>query len=178
MLFEVMGFGKAPEAGPNAAILEHMKESFGGTLSLIAEAVGLPLDSVEVKGGLGIARNDVHIAAGIVPKGTVAATRTTVTGLRGGKPLMRFVATWYVSPDVETDDGEDWHFRESGWRLLVEGDCPMDIGITFPVAEEHYADMTPGLTAHRPVNMVSYVCAAPPGIRTTVDLPQVIARLG
>ena len=54
----------------------------------------------------------------------------------------------------------------------------MDIGITFPVAPENYADMTPGLTAHRPVNSVRLVCEAPPGLHTTVDLPQVIARLG
>jgi 4-hydroxy-tetrahydrodipicolinate reductase len=38
--------------------------------------------------------------------------------------------------------------------------------------------MTPGLTAHRPVNAVRYVCEAPAGIRTTADLPQIIARLG
>lgn len=178
MLFGPMGFGAKPEGGPNQAILQHMKEAFGGTLSLVAEAVGLPIDSVSVRGGLGVARHDVRIAAGLVPAGTVAATRTTVSAMRNGKPLMRFIATWYVSPDVDTDDGEDWQFRESGWRVLVEGDCPMDINITFPVAPENYADMTPGLTAHRPVNMVRYVCEASPGIKTTVDLPQVIARLG
>ncbi len=178
MLFGMMGFGAKPDAGPNQGILHHMRESFAGTLMLLADAVGLPLDSVDVRGGLGVARKDVHIPAGIVPAGTVAATRTVISGMRNGKPLMRFIATWYVSSDVETDDGEDWEFRDSGWRLLVEGDCPMDIGITFPVAEEHYADMTPGLTAHRPVNVVPYVCEAPSGIRTTIDLPQVIARLG
>jgi 4-hydroxy-tetrahydrodipicolinate reductase len=31
------------------------------------------------------------------------------------------------------------------------------------------------LTAHRAVNSVITVCEAQPGIRTTVDLPQVIA---
>jgi 4-hydroxy-tetrahydrodipicolinate reductase len=46
------------------------------------------------------------------------------------------------------------------------------------VAIEDYAEMTPGLTAHRPLNMVAYVCEAPPGIRTSVELPQVIANLG
>jgi 4-hydroxy-tetrahydrodipicolinate reductase len=40
------------------------------------------------------------------------------------------------------------------------------------------ADISPGYTAHRAVNAVAPVCAAPPGIRTTLDLPQVIARLG
>jgi len=93
--------------------------------------------------------------------------------------VFRFIANWYVSPDVDTTDGEVWDFRkESGWRVLVEGDCPLDIPITFPVPEEDYADFTPGLTAHRPVNAVSYVCEASPGIKTIFDLPQIIARLG
>ena len=178
MLFQMMGFAANPADGPNKAILNHMKDSFSGTLMLIADAVGLSLDSIEVCGGLGIARKDVHIPAGVVPAGTIAATRSTLTGMRNGKPLIRFIATWYVSTDVSTDDGENWEFRESGWRILLKGDCPLDIGITFPVAPENYADMTPGLTAHRPVNSVSLVCEAPPGIHTTVDLPQVIARLG
>jgi 4-hydroxy-tetrahydrodipicolinate reductase len=68
--------------------------------------------------------------------------------------------------------------RESGWRVLVHGDVPLDVSITYPVAPEDYAEMTPGLTAHRPLNIIPYICAAPPGIRTSVDLPQIIARLG
>lgn len=176
LLFEVMGFGAEPTTGPSAAILRHMEETFSGTLSLTAEAFGLPLDQIRVRGALGVARTDVHIAAGTVPAGTVAATRSAVEGIRNGKPLISLIATWYVSADVDTTDGEDWLFRESGWRLAVAGDCPMEVGITFPVAPENYADMSPGLTAHRPVNMVSYVCDAAPGIRTTADLPQVIAR--
>jgi hypothetical protein len=35
----------------------------------------------------------------------------------------------------------------------------------------------PAYTANRAVNAVRYVCAAPPGIVTTADLPQIIARL-
>jgi 4-hydroxy-tetrahydrodipicolinate reductase len=38
--------------------------------------------------------------------------------------------------------------------------------------------MSPGYTANRAVNAVAVVCAAPPGIRTTIDLPQVVAELG
>jgi 2,4-diaminopentanoate dehydrogenase len=36
----------------------------------------------------------------------------------------------------------------------------------------------PVTTANRAVNAILVVCAAPPGIRTTTDLPQVIAILG
>ena len=176
MLFQMMGFGAEP--GPTAqANLDHIKSSFGGSLSMTAEALGLPIDNFEVSGGQGVARKDVQIAAGTVPKGTVAATRTVLTGMRNGEPLMSFAAVWYVSTDVDTSDGKDWDFRDSGWRLLVKGDCPMDIGITFPCPEEDYPAMTPGLTAHRPVNSIAAVCEAPAGIRTTADLPQVIPKL-
>lgn len=178
MLFEMMGFGAKPEAGPNQHILQHMRDSFAGSISLMAGAFGLPVERIEATGALGVARRDVHIAAGVVPAGTVAATRTTIAGIRNGKTVYRVIANWYVSSEVDTTDGEVWDFRQSGWRVLLDGDCPMDIGITFPVAPENYAEMTPGLTAHRPVNAVSYVCEAPPGFQTVVDLPQIIARLG
>jgi 4-hydroxy-tetrahydrodipicolinate reductase len=132
---------------------------------------------VEVSGGIALARKDTRIAAGLVPAGTVAAMRTVVSGIRGDKSLMSFTATWYVSPDVDTDDGEQWEFRSSGWRLLLQGDVPLDVSITYPVAPEDYANMTPGLTAHIPLNAVRYVCEAPPGIRTSVDLPRIVPQL-
>jgi hypothetical protein len=173
MLFEVMGFGQPP-GRPMQARLDHLRDAFGPSLQLVASTVGKPLDRIDVKGGLGIARQDTRIAAGLVPAGTVAAMRTIVSGAHGGKPLVSFTATWYVSSDVETDDGKPWDFRESGWRLVVKGDVPLDVSITYPVAPEDYADMTPGLTAHIPLNTVPYICEAPAGIRTSVDLPRII----
>ena len=178
MLFEMMGFGQQPRpAQPGQA--DHMKFSFGPSLQLLATALGLPIDDFEVGGAIGLARSDVQIAAGVVPAGTVAAMKSVLTAMRDGKPLMSFTTTWFVSTDVDTSDGEEWTFvTPSGWHVELQGDCPLDVRISFPVAPEDYADMTPGLTANRPVNCVPYVCEAAPGIRTAVDLPQVIARLG
>jgi 4-hydroxy-tetrahydrodipicolinate reductase len=178
MLFEMMGFGRQP--GPaHPAQLDHAKLCFAPSLQLVATALGLPIETFEVHGAVGVARRDVHIVAGVVPAGTVAAMRTTVSGLRAGKPLMNFTTTWFISTDVDTGPGPQWEFRTpSGWHVVLEGDCPLDVSISFPVAPENYADMTPGLTAHRPINAIPYVCEAPAGIRTTTDLPQIIARLG
>lgn len=177
MLFDMIGFGKAP-GQVREKQLEHARLSFAPSIQLVATALGLPIDRFEVKGAQGVARHDVHIAAGIVPAGTVAATRTTLAGIRNDKTLMSFTTTWFVSTDVDSSDGLDWEFRSSsGWRIRVDGDCPLDLSISFPVPLENYAEMTPGLTAHRPVNAVPYVCEAPAGIRTTVDLPQIIAHL-
>ena len=177
MLFEIMGFGERP-GRPMQPRLDYLRQAFGPSLQLVANTIGMPLDRVDVRGGIGIARKDISIAAGVVPAGTVAAMRTIVSGMRGGKQLVSFTANWYVSPEVDTDDGEVWDFRESGWRLLVAGDVPLDVSITYPVAPEDYAQMTPGLTAHIPLNTVPYLCEAPAGIRTSVDLPRIIPRLG
>lgn len=177
MLFgPMMGFGAKP-GNLNEAMLHHMKHSFAPSLNLVAEALGLPFDDVKVTGAQGITRSKVTIPAGTAEAGTVVATKTTVAGLRGGQPIMKFEAIWYIGTDVDTSDGEQWNFRESGWRVLVEGDTPLEIDIRYPVPPSEYAAFTPNLTAHRPINAVPYVCAAKPGFATVLDLPQVIARL-
>jgi len=169
MLFQIMGFGQ-PMAPFDQRRTEHLKGDFGSSLSQIAEAIGLPADEIEGMGELSPAKHDVHIAAGLVPAGTVGAMRITITARHKGTPVLRFRANWYVTTDIE----HDWDLRESGWRVETEGDTPLKVEITYPVAPEDYAAFTPGLTAHRPINAIPAVCAAVPGIRTTVDLPQII----
>jgi 4-hydroxy-tetrahydrodipicolinate reductase len=168
-----MGFGKAPAAF-NEHILAEVKVGFAHSLHALANAISIPLDDVQIQGECAAVRNPVRIAAGVIEKGTVGAQRITVSGMKGGRPLMRMRLNWYCSKDI----AEPWNLRESGWHVLVEGDVPLDVSITYPIAMEHYAAMTPGLTAHRAVNAVPVVCAAPAGIRTTAELPQVISHLG
>ena len=174
LLFNVMGYAE-PMRPFDQRRAEHLKGDFGSSLAQVAEAAGIAVERWEAFGELAGATRDLTIAAGTIPQGTVAAQRVTIQGLRGGNPVLRFRANWYCSREI---DQPDWELRESGWRVRVEGDTPLDVSITFPVAPEAYPAFTPGLTAHRAVNAVAAVCAAPPGIRTTADLPQVIARLG
>ena len=168
-----MGFGKAPTAFDERR-LSHGRTSFGPSLRLLAERLGLPLDDIEAGGEVALASRTVEIAAGTLEAGTVAAQRLTVAGMRDGRPLLRFRAHWYCTTELEPA----WDLAATGWRVTVEGDAPLDIDLRFAVPIERMGDVSPGYTAHRAVNAVPVVCAAPPGIRTTVDLPQVIATLG
>jgi hypothetical protein len=173
LLFDIMGFGRRPGAF-DPRRLEHGRTSFGPSLRLVAEAVGVPLDRIDASGEFATATREVRIAAGTVAAGTVAAQRTVVAGIVGDRPLLQFRATWYCTTEID----EDWDLRATGWHVRVDGDTPLDVDIHFPVAPERWASVSPGLTAHRAVNAVPVVCAASPGIRTTADLPQVIAALG
>ncbi len=174
MIFDLMGFGRDPATFDPRGVEAHGGSSFAGSLATVAESLSLPLDDVVASAAVATARQPVEIAAGRIEAGTIGAQRLEVTGLQGGRPLLTFRANWYLTRDVEPA----WDLRDTGWHVLVEGDTPLDVDIRFPVPEEEWAATSPGLTAHRPVNAVPYVCAAAPGIRTTDDLPQIIPNLG
>lgn len=173
MIFDLMGFGRDPSHFDPRGVEAHGGSSFAGSLGVVADALGLPLDEVVAKGQVAVARQATDIAAGRVEAGTIAAQRLEVTGVHGGRPLLCFRANWYLTPDVDPA----WDLRATGWHVLLEGDTPLDLDIHFPVPPEQWAATSPGLTAHRPVNAVPYVCAADPGIRTSTELPQIIPML-
>jgi 4-hydroxy-tetrahydrodipicolinate reductase len=173
LLFNIMGFGRAPAAFDEGR-LSHGRTSFGPSLRLVADTLGLPLDDIEASGEVALAARTVEIAAGTLEAGTVAAQRLTVAGMRDGRPLLRFRAHWYCTTELDPA----WDLAATGWRVTVDGDAPLDVDLRFSVPIERMGDVSPGYTAHRAVNAVPVVCAATPGIRTTVELPQVVATLG
>lgn len=172
LLFKVMGYGVSPGQFDQNKI-DYVKHDFATSLRQVADALGMEIDDWHAFGELSAARKDTQIAAGRIAAGTVAAQRITIEGRQNGTARLRFRANWYVTSDI---DASDWALRESGWRICVEGDTPMEVNVTFPVSPEDYPNVTPGFTAHRAVNAVSVVCAAEPGIRTTMDMPQVVAQ--
>jgi 2,4-diaminopentanoate dehydrogenase len=172
LLFRVMGYGKAPEAF-DPRRFAHGAQAFGPSLRVLAEALGRPLDEVRGSGEVAVATRDLEIAAGPIPAGTVAAQRMVVTGLRGGEPFLTFRTNWWCSAELSPA----WELGDTGWRVQVVGDSPLDVHLRFDVPIEKMAETSPGFTANRAVNAIAAVCAAAPGIRTTVDLPHLIPNL-
>jgi 4-hydroxy-tetrahydrodipicolinate reductase len=173
LLFDLMGFGRpiGPFEEFRAAYLE---SSFGPSLRLVADAIGLPLDRLESGGELAAAAREITIAAGTLPAGSVAAQRITVAGIRDERTLLRFRATWYCTHDLEPA----WDLRDTGWHISVDGDAPLEVDLHMPIPLDRMAEVSPAYTANRAVNAVPWVCAAAPGIVSTVDLPHVLPRLG
>jgi 4-hydroxy-tetrahydrodipicolinate reductase len=173
LLFDVMGFGRLP-AEYDERRLSAVRDSFGPSLHMVADTLSIPLDSVEAEGEVATAPRPIHIAAGTLRPGTVAAQRVTVSGLRDGRPLLRFRAAWYCATDLD----RAWDLRATGWHVTIDGDAPLDIDLRFPVPLDRMAAMSPSYTANRAVNAVRVLCQASPGIRSTADLPHIVARLG
>jgi len=177
MLLDVLGYGRSPEEASDPNLVHHMTANFGQSLNVVADALSLAFERMETTSETAVAKARIPLSGGrYIEKGTVAAMRFTVAGIRNGKMLMRFRANWFCTTDLEAG----WDIRENGWRVQVEGDTPLDIYIGMPTdctAEEKPLVMA-GYTAFRAVNAVPYICAAQPGIRTSAELPQVISRMG
>ena len=97
--------------------LEHGRESFGPSLRTLADAIGIRLDRLEAGGEVAVAPRTITIAAGTLEAGTVAAQRISVAGIKDGRQLLRFRATWYCS-----------HELDPAWDLLrPAGGCPSTV---------------------------------------------------
>ena len=119
-------------------------------------------------------QHDTTIAAGTIDAGNVAVQRITISGIRADRPLIRFRDTWFCTTDLDPA----WEVRETGWHVSVDGDTRLEVTLRMPVPLDRMAAVSPAYTANRAVNAVPYVCAAAPGIQSTMDLPQIVALLG
>jgi 4-hydroxy-tetrahydrodipicolinate reductase len=176
MLFETLGYGK-PLGNFNQQRLDMVKSGFAQSLELLADALGMPSEGVEAKAEVAAASKPIDVpgdGGGTIEPGTLAAERVTISAMHQGRPVVTFRANWYCGLDIDAD----WELRDVGWKVRVAGDAPMDVDIHFPIPTAEMAGTLAGYTANRPINAIRAVCAAPPGMVSTVDLPQIIADVG
>ena len=107
----------------------------------------------------------------------VAAQRFTWQGTVDGTPVITVRVNWLMG---ERHLDPPWTI--GGERFEVELDADPSVAVTFkglqPPFESADLDRNPGIvaTAMHCVNAIPYVCAAPAGIRTYLDLPLMAGR--
>jgi 4-hydroxy-tetrahydrodipicolinate reductase len=169
-----MGFGRQASDKFDPHLLAHIAHGFQQSVNLVAKALGLPLDGFDIRGETANAKERFLLPGGTpIEKGAVAAQRITVSGMRKGKPIIHYRINWYCSKHID----QPWDLRGSGWRMLIEGETPIDVSISFPVSGDRLSPAMAAITAYRVINAVPYVCAAAAGIRTTTDLPTVVPSM-
>jgi hypothetical protein len=176
MITKVMRFGTpVDKTEMNPRLLEGTAIGYKQSLAAFADAIALPLDGFEVRGDIARATEPFALSDGsVIEKGTMAAQRVTVAGLRNGKPFLTFRAHWFCTPHLDPD----WNISGEGWLFTTRGDAPMQVRVTYGRTDEGYSEHLAGYTAHPAVNSIPYVVEAEPGIRTIFDLPPMVSRFG
>ena len=121
------------------------------------------------------APEDFDIASGHIAKGTAAALRFEVRGMVGGKPVVVLEHVTRIRDDLCPDWPQP--AQEGGsYRIEITGEpsYALDLRLSSPNGDHNHAGLV--ATAARVVNAIPEVVAAPPGIRTTLDLPLVTGR--
>lgn len=175
VMFDVMGFGN--EIGDLPMLYQPgvLSIAWGTAIRQMAAGLGIEVDEIKDAVEQEPAPEDFEVAVGTIKKGTVAAVRFVIEGMVKGKPVIVVEHVTRLRGDLRPD----WAQPAKGggsYRVEITGEpsYTMDICPTSSNGDHNYAAIL--AAAGRIVNAIPDVVAAPPGIRTTLDMPLVTGK--
>lgn len=170
-----MGFGRTPEdvrANPGRPPDAHY--IFSPSMHMLAEGLGKKIDDVTSEIKLSVAKRDIPYGDDVIKAGTVAGQEYVWTAWVEGRPFIVFQSSWKMG---EEDVEPKLDCGPSGYRIVFEGDPPMELTLT-GLAERNGQPMFLAIpwTAMAGVNVIPDVCDAAPGVLTHLDLGVVQPR--
>jgi 2,4-diaminopentanoate dehydrogenase len=175
VVFDLMGFGKPLDEIPILLQSGVLSLAWGSVVRQLAAGLGISLDAVEEMYVREPAPEDFDIASGHIPKGTAAALRFEVIGQVDGAPAVILEHVTRLRDDLRPDWPQPAQPGGS-YRIEITGEpsYAVDICLSSRKGDHNHADLV--ATAMRIVNAIPAVVAAPPGIRTTLDLPLITGK--
>ena len=170
VMFEVMGFGKPLDEVPILLQPGVLGIAWGTSIRQLAAGLGIEIDKIEESCEREPAPEDFDIAAGHVAKGSVAALRFEIRGMANGQTAIVIEHVTRLRADLRPDWPQPAQPGGS-YRVEITGEPSygVDICPTSRNGDHNHAAIVGA--AGRIVNAIPAVVAAPPGIRTTLDLP-------
>ena len=174
-VFDVMGFGADPAErditrGPLAGLYADL---YAETFAYVAESLGTGVRQVTPDHRLTLAPADLQIAAGIVRKGTVAATEWRWNVEFEDGRLMTHSLLWTADPKLHDAS------RGAHWRVRLRGRPTVTIDFALedenPTAPPLRASMD--ALAALVIRAIPAVCAAPAGFYRLPSVLPFCARL-
>lgn len=169
IIFDMMGFGCTPEAfQQHASRYSHwLSGLFRESIQMVADGLALELDTISEHSEIELATQGFSVAAGTIAPGTVAGQRWEWAGMVNNHKRIVHETIWRLHDTV----GDQWPRGNHSVSIKGRPDMYVDFGA-------HWNSDVLLSTAVHAVNAVPYVCEAPAGIRTLLDLPMIIARGG
>ncbi len=167
-----MGIGKPPEF---QALLENpdlLVMSWGGTVPMMAHAVGIELDAITTTWEKWVTDTPITTAKGRINPGEVAAIHFTINGIYKGQTRIQLEHVNRVGADA----APEWPrgTQNDVYRVEIEGSPSITQETAFRFTDGSGRDAaTAGCfaTGMRALNAVPAVNALPPGWVTALDLP-------
>jgi hypothetical protein len=175
VMFDVMGFGKPLDEVPMLLQPGVLGIAWGAAIRQLATGLGLELDEITESYQREPAPEDFDIAVGRVRQGTMAALQFEIRGMVDGHPAIVVEHITRLREDLRPDWPQPAQPGGS-YRVEIVGEpsYAVDICPSSRKGDHNHAAIVGA--AGRIVNAIPAVIAAPPGIRTTLDLPLVTGK--
>ena len=180
VISDIMLFGKTPEEAAASPMVGFLGQGFGQSMDMVAAELGFNLDpDMTGQHEVAVATAPIESPIGIIEPGLVAAQRFTWQHTVGSEPVITVRVNWFMGEDHLQPA---WNFGPQGERFEVEvsGDPSSQVSFHGWHPESVAAGLirNPGIvaTANHCVSAIPYVAAAPPGIKTYLDLPLIAGR--
>ncbi len=167
IIFDTMGFGSSPAhfKKMSARYSSWLTGLFRESIQMVADGIGLTLDSINTRFSRVLAPQELHVAAGRIPKGSVAGQRWEWAGMVNGKKRIVHETIWRVHDTI----GDQW--PRGNHSITLKGQPNMHLEF-----DHHWNDDPGSTTTMHAVNAVPYVCESATGIQTFLDLPWIMGR--
>lgn len=160
-VFDTMGFGADPaELDLSSSDFSTLYSTlYGEVFAAAAQALGTRVETVAPLHRVTIAKQELRIAAGVIPAGRVAATEWCWQARLADGPALRLSILWTAAPEHTAALATGAH-----WRIQIRG--RPSVNLAFDFGDE------PGMPPLRAttdaavavaVRAIPDVCAAPPG---------------
>ena len=168
VMFEVFGFGKPMEHDAIMSMAGVQSGAWGPPVRMIADRLGVELDEIRETYEKVVTPRTLEVAAGTIEAGTVGAVRFETIGVVHGRDAIVIEHVNRMASDL----APEWPTaaRDGTYRIMVEGNpdltCELTVGQPATASDDGMV-----ATTMRLVNAIPYVCDAPAGLTTSLDLP-------
>ena len=171
---DLVGFGTSLDNVPPMVLPGVPTMVWGGTIRLLARALGAELDDIRETSERLPLEETVTVPVGTFEKGTQGALRFEVQGIVGGRPAIVVEHVTRIHDDAAPDwpksaDGHGAH----GVRITGRPNIELSIESEYPGGDRVSGGNT--TAAAHVVNAIPHVCAAGAGLLDLLDLPLVYA---
>ncbi|RNL62615.1 dihydrodipicolinate reductase [Nocardioides marmoriginsengisoli] len=166
------GFGAPADDPEQLRKLELGTTVFGDGVHLMADALGLELDSVDFEGELGACTEDVDLGWFRLPKGSVGGAAFRYVGKVGGVPRVVLGLEWQMTPKTEPSwDVKGCYITQIDGDPIVYSKHMIIPRPGTPFDADAFAAIGMTVTGMPALNAIRAVVEARPGLITSADLP-------
>src|ERR1700752_3332455 len=170
-----MGFGRPLDEVPMLLQPGILSIAWGTAIRQLAAGLGIEVDEITESYQREPAPEDFDIAVGHVAKGTVAVLQFEIRGMVKGHPAIVIEHITRLRPDLRPDLPQP-AAGDGSYRVEITGEPSYAVDIIPSSRKGDHNHAAIAGAAGRVVNAIPVVIAAPPGIRTALDLPLVTGK--